>query len=147
MLELWGMWNFHSLTLFPGSLWSGVVAPDCVIFLYTHKDINNNSNTNTYTGGLSRFRYERVYWFMASVMRRETQFLKVYVNHMMLTPAPFATHLVVFKISTGKDKKNSIACLKDWKPNYSFKILIFYGPSLLEMTSSTLKLNFLSWGL
>ena len=31
--------------------------------LYTHNDINNNSNTNTYTntGELCRFGYERVY--------------------------------------------------------------------------------------
>ena len=29
--------------------------------LYSHKDINNTSNTNTNIGGLCRFRYERVY--------------------------------------------------------------------------------------
>ena len=33
------------------------------IVLYNHKDLNNNSNTNTYTntGGLRRLGYERVY--------------------------------------------------------------------------------------
>ena len=30
MLELWGMWNTPLLTLLPGLLWPGVVAPDRV---------------------------------------------------------------------------------------------------------------------
>ena len=31
MLELWGMWSTPSLTLLPGSLWPGIVAPDRVL--------------------------------------------------------------------------------------------------------------------
>ena len=85
--------------------------------LYTHKYINNNSNTNTYTntGGFCSFGYERVYQCLASVLadtRRETQFLKAYANHTMLTPTlPHhrAAHLVVFKISASRDPKNSTA--------------------------------------
>ena len=43
---------------------------------------------NAYTGRLCRFRYERFYLFLDSVhgdTRRETQFLKVYAKHTMLT--------------------------------------------------------------
>ena len=61
------------------------------LLLYSHKDFNNNSNTNTNTGGPCRFRYERVYQFLASVLgdsKRETQFLKANANHNMLTPLP-----------------------------------------------------------
>ena len=59
-------------------------------------------DTNADAGGLLRFRYEGVYHFLASVhsdTRRETQFLKVYANHTMLTPPQRAAHLVMFKIS------------------------------------------------
>ena len=59
-------------------------------------------NTYTYAGGLFRCWYERVYQFLASVQddtRRETQFLKVYANHAMLTSAQRAVHCVMFKIS------------------------------------------------
>ena len=57
--------------------------------LYRHNDINHNSNTNTSTntGGLFCLWYQQVYSFLASVhghTRRETQFLKVYANHIML---------------------------------------------------------------
>ena len=31
MLELWGIWSIHLLLSLPGSLWSGVVAPDRVL--------------------------------------------------------------------------------------------------------------------
>ena len=33
VLELWGMWNTSSFSLFPGSLWSGVVVPFRVVFM------------------------------------------------------------------------------------------------------------------
>ena len=48
------------------------------------------------------FGYKRVYKFLASVFgdtRRETEFLKAYANHTMLTLPACAAHLVVFKIS------------------------------------------------
>ena len=67
--------------------------------LYSHSDINHNSNTNR--GGLFRFGYERVYSFLASVYgdtRRETQFLKANANHTMLTIPQRVVHFVIFKI-------------------------------------------------
>ena len=123
------------------------------IVYYNKNDINLNSNTNTYsnTGGLFRFGYERVYKFLTSVhgdTRRETQFLKAYVNHTMLTPLQRAAHLVMFKISINlcRSRSEKLNCRK---PNYSFngrmlnyclfKILKFSGPSLLGMTSSTVQ--------
>ena len=123
--------------------------------LYTHKDINNNSNTNTYskTGGLFRFGYEQVNLFLASVLghtRGETDFLKAYANHTMLTPL-HAWHILWFLrsqfITAGRDPKNSTALLNARKLNYSFKILKFSDPSLLGMTSSRLQPHFRSRGL
>ena len=81
-----------------------------ILLLYSHShnhnDINHKSNTMytqmQNTGGLCRFRYERVYELLASVhcdTRRETQFLKVFANHTMRTPPQRAAHLVRFKIS------------------------------------------------
>ena len=58
-------------------------------------------------GRFCRFRYERIYWFLTSVhgdTKKETQFLKVFANHDMLTPY-YAAHLVMFKISFGRDPK------------------------------------------
>ena len=79
----------------------------------SHNGINHNLNTNTYsyakTGGLCCFRYERFINFLTSVqsdMRRETQFLLCW------PPSQRAVHLVMFKISVGKDLK---------KPNYIFQ--------------------------
>ena len=74
------------------------------IIVVHYNDINPNSNTNTYTntGRLFRFGYEQVYWFLASVhgdTRRETQFLKAYANHTMLTPTQRAAHHLMFEIS------------------------------------------------
>ena len=78
--------------------------------LYNHDDPNYNSTyTNINAGRLCRFRYERIYEFLTSVhgdTRGETQFLKVYTNHTMLTPPQRAAHLVIFKISVGRDPKN-----------------------------------------
>ena len=70
----------------------------CAFLSYTHKDINNNSNTNTYTntGGLCRFGCEQVYSFLALLLsktRRERQFLKAYAKHTMLTPPPNARRI------------------------------------------------------
>ena len=110
---------------------------------------------------------------MASVhgdMRRETQFLKAYVNHTMLTPPQHAAHLVMFKISIHLcwlRLENWTSCFNSWRlnsvffngriPNYIFqrsksnwhlfKILKFSEPSLPGMTSSTLQPHFLSGGL
>ena len=93
--------------------------------------------------------------------RRETQFLKVYANHTMLTPSQCTAHLAMFLrtqfISAGQDPKKCTACLNGRKPNSRlqrsksnwrlFKILRFSGLSLLGMKSSTLQPHFLSGGL
>ena len=99
--------------------------------------------------------------------RGETQFLKVFPNHTMLTPPQ--------RRGAGHDPKTWTACLDGRKPNSrvnsripsfrlnsrrpnyifqrsksnwrDFKILNFSGPSLLGMSSSTLQSNFLSGGL
>ena len=99
-------------------------------------------------------------------IRRETQSLKAFANHTMLTPPQCVVHLEVFKISVGRDLQNLTSRLHGWKlnsssnswiPNYIFqrsksnwhlfKILKFSGPSLLCMTLSTLQPYFLSGGL
>ena len=100
-------------------------------------------------GGLCRFRYERFINFLTSIHGdtwRETQFLKVYANHTMLTPPQRVVHLVVFKISVGRDLQNLTTCLNDRRPkshlngpistHIFFKILKFSGPFLPSMTSS-----------
>ena len=105
--------------------------------------------------GLCCFRYERVYEFLVSVhgdTRRETQFLKPYANHTMLTLPQRVAHLVMFKISIHLCRSRS-ACLIVRKPNsllqrsntplMSFQNPQFSGPSLLGMTSSTLRPHFL----
>ena len=33
ILELWGMWNYSSLSSLPGLLWSGVATPDKFLFM------------------------------------------------------------------------------------------------------------------
>ena len=77
---------FYCISTFNSHLMSNPV----LYMLYRFGNVNNN-NTDTYTktGGLFRFGYERVYQFLASVhgnTRKETQFLKAYANHTMLTP-------------------------------------------------------------
>ena len=45
--------------------------------------------SNTNSGRLFRFGYERVYFFLPSVLgdtRKEKQIIKAYANHTMLTP-------------------------------------------------------------
>ena len=94
------------------------------------------------------FRYERVYYLLASVhgdVRRETQFLKVFANHPMLTPPQSAVHLVMFKIFVGRDPKKNQHLSKS--NSRLFKILKFSGQSLPGMMSSTLQPHFLSRGL
>ena len=99
------------------------------LLLYSHKDINNTSNTNTYTnsGELCLFGYERVNQFLASVLgdtRRETQFLKAYAIHTMLTPTPNTWCILwclrSLSVEIKKKKKNSTARLNDRKLNYFF---------------------------
>ena len=99
-----------------GSLGNSVTWTKFIV-LYSHEDINNNCNSNT--GGLCRFEYERVYTFLASVTgntRRETQFLKTYANHPMLTP-PHKRH---FLFCLRYLPNNTIARLNGRKLNYFF---------------------------
>ena len=53
----------------------------------------------------------------------------------------------LFKMSAGRNPKNSTACLSGRKVNCLFKILKFSRPLLLGITSSTLQPHFLSGGL
>ena len=104
------------------------------------------TSSNTNTGGLFRFRYERVYQFLALVhgdTRRETQFLKTYANHTMLTQPQHTAHLVMFKIS------NNLCWLRSEKLNHApqWSNPQFSGPTLLGMKSSTFQPHFLSAGL
>ena len=101
--------------------------------------------------------------FLTSVhgdTRRETQFLKVYADHNVLTPPLQCTaHLVMFKIFVSRDLKNPTTSFNGPNPilnsripnsnlNYLFfKILKFSGQSLPSMTSSILQPHFLSGGL
>ena len=89
------------------------------------------------------------FWLQSFDMRREIQIIKAHANHTMLT-SPTMRHILwcYGVISAGRDLKtqplpstaeNSIKCL--------FKILIFSGPSLLGLASSTLQCHFLSGGL
>ena len=125
-------------------------------------------------GGLFCFRYEGFinFWlrFFDTKRERDTQFLKVFRNHTILTPTPNVWHISWCLrsqfISAGRDPKNSTLWLNGRIPNYStpwhngrelnclppistlnwlfFKILQFSGPSLPGMTSSTLQPHFLS---
>ena len=88
--------------------------------------------------------------------RRETQFLKVYAIHTMLTPSTRAAHLVMFNISVPRDPKktttsfngqNPTLCLNGPISTDTFQNPQFSGPSLSGMTSSTLQPHFLSEGL
>ena len=108
--------------------------------LYSHNDINNNN-----TGWFCRFRYERVYSFLASVhgdTRRETQFLKAYANNTMLTPPQRAAHLVVFKISIHlcRSKSEKLNHTPQRKKNQ-------LGPqrSNTQLSSSTVKIQLTSF--
>ena len=61
------------------------------------------------------------FWLQSLVTRGERQFLKSYANNIMLTPphsAPRVAHLVVFKMSAGRDRENSTSCLKGRRLNY-----------------------------
>ena len=117
-----------------------------------------------YTGGHCRFRYERFinFWLRSIATRGERP------NSYNVNNPQRAAHLVMFKISVGRDPKNSTTsfngrnstlcpmaenltlCLHgpistlNW---LFFKILKFSGPSNLGMTSSTLQLHFLSGSL
>ena len=86
----------------PGRKYSGRSA--VIILLYSHNDINNNN-----TGQLCRFGCEHVYFFQTSVLcdtRWETQTIKAYANHTMLTLIRAQRILWCLRshlISTGRD--------------------------------------------
>ena len=123
-------------------------------------------------GRLCHFRYERFisFWLRFFDMMRETQFLKVFRNHTMLTPPlKFGTSRGVLRsqfISAGRDRKNITLRIPNYRlsalmaetqlsasmvqcqlPNcLFFKIIKFSGTSLPGMTSSSLQPHFLSQG-
>ena len=95
-------------------------------------------------------RYERVYFFLLSVLgdtRRKTQILKVYANHTMLTPHAqrILWCLRSLFISVVRDPNWSVLIRSEKLHDSTvenptkllFKILKFSGPSLPGMTSST----------
>ena len=103
------------------------------------------------------------FWLLFFDIRRETQFLKVFRNHTMLTPTPNVRPILWCLrsqfISAGRDLKNSTLRLNGRIPNSRllgpistlnwlfFKILKFSGPSLPSMVSSTHQPHFLPGGL
>ena len=106
------------------------------VLSYSHNDINNN---NYNTDRLCRFGYERVYFFLPSVlgdMKRELQFLRAYANH---TTLPLHTvHLVVFKTSTNlSPSRPELICfdqIQKTQLNASTvecKLLSFQNPQIL----------------
>ena len=127
--------------------------------LYSHKHLNHNSKTNTYSGKNRQiqiqhiggdsllFRYECFinFWLRLFDTRRETQFLKVFRNHTMLTPPP------TFSTSCGPVSTSPHHGRTPTSPHHgrnstkSFsKSSKFSGPSLPGMTSYTLQPYFLS---
>ena len=95
------------------------------------------------TGGLCCFRYEQVYKFLTSVLddgRGDTQFLKVYANHTMLTPPPRAAHLVMFKNSVSRDPKNPTTSFNGQNSTpasmVQSQLTLFHYPPILRTISS-----------
>ena len=113
---------------------------------YNHNDINHNCDTNTYKITKHRwtllFQVGTVYKFLTSVhgdSKREAQFLKVYANHTILTPAPRTVHFVMFKILIHLCRSRSE------KPNYIFtvkiKLYVSTVPSQLTFFFKILKFS------
>ena len=126
------------------------------VIQYIHK---YKTQAETNAGGNCPFRYERFinFWLRFFDTRIETQFLKAYANH--TTWPQRAAHLVMSKVSVGRDPKNPTTSFNSRKsslclhghistPNWQFfKIFKYSGPFLLGMTPSTLQPYFLSGGL
>ena len=95
-----------------------------------------NTFTNTYSGGLCRFRHERFINFLTSVLgdtRREIQFLLYWAKPQS------AAYLVVFKISVGRDLQNLTTCPNDRRPNsmpQRSNLNSFQNPQILGTVSS-----------
>ena len=66
--------------------------------------IHIQSNTNADTGRLSCFRHKRFYWLLTSVHWHEER-----DTILTMLTIPNAAHLVVFKISVGRDPKTPTA--------------------------------------
>ena len=78
------------------------------------------------------------FWLRSIDMRRETQIIKAYANHTMLTPLPMrGASCGVWDLSSSLQKNSTVDL-----SHCFFKILKFSGPSLLGMMLSTL--HFLS---
>ena len=54
--------------------------------------------------------------------RRETRFLKVFANYTMLTPPQHAAHLLMSKISVGRDPKNPTTSFNGQNPTLNGRI-------------------------
>ena len=90
--------SFHTFSVEHSIQWLNPWQKNIIVY---RDDLNN---INDHTGRVSRFGYERVYFFLPSALRdtrRETHFIKAYYNYTTLTPTPTsAAHLVVSKIWT-----------------------------------------------
>ena len=76
--------------------------------------------------------------FLTSVhgdKRRETQFLKVYVNHMMLNPPQRTVPFVMFKISVIRDPKNPTPSFNGQNPTL---VSTAEDPNLASLVQSQL---------
>ena len=87
----------------------------------------------TYRRTLSFQVWTRLLTLVHGDTRRETQFLKVYANHTMLTPLHCVVHLVVFKISISRDLKIPTSSFNGQNPT----LLVEY-PTLASMVQSQL---------
>ena len=130
--------------------------------LYNHDYLNNNS-TYTYSYTV-KYKYRWTLSFHVRMVLLTSDFGSWQHKERdtiltILTPSQYLAHLVMSKISAGRDLQNSnyifnspnsTVCLHgpistlNW---LFFKILKFSGPSLPGMTSSTLLPHFLSGGL
>ena len=109
----------------------------CVIYvsvLYTHNHNDINLTVHIHLQMQNSTKHRRlccsgmngllITWLWFFDTKRETQFLKVFCNHTMLTtPPPNVRHISwSFRsqfVSAGRDQKNSTVCLNVRNPNYS----------------------------
>ena len=119
-----------------------------VLHNYNHNYINHNgADTNACTGKYNT-KVDSVVqvqmhlltsWLQFIDTRRETQFLKVFRNHTMLTPLPtFGKHILWCLrsqfISASRDPKNSTLWLNG--PISTSQLTLFQNPQILRTISS-----------
>ena len=117
-----------------------------MLLLYSHKYINHNSNTIQIhrstlvisdTNGFINF------WLWSMVTQGETQFLKAYTSHTMLTPPQRVVPLVMIKISihlcqsrSEKFNRNLNGRKLYWLQWSNTQLTSFQNPQILRIISS-----------